>query len=426
MNPIRASLFAALVPAAVAAAQADPVAESRAHYRAAVRAYEARDLPAYLDHARQAQALRPAHGGVTYALASAYALTGDTAGAMATLRHFALLGYSADIAADSDFATLRDTEAYAELSRRLARNREPVAVSKTALQLPRRDLLVEGIAHDAKDGAFYLGSVHQGKIFRVPTSGAVSELATLEPHWAPLGLRVDHKRRVLWVATAALPQTEGYAPADSGGSAVVRYDLRTGRMAARLVVPPDGSAHTIGDLIVTRGGDVYATDSRAPVLYRIPAGRDTIERYLESPLLLSAQGLALTPDERTLYVADYARGLLRIDLERRSIALVEAADSVLALGIDGLYFHQGRLIGIQNGVAPHRVVRFTLSTTGDRVLSAEVLERAHPSYQEPTLGVLVKGDLYYVANSQWERFGESGAIADPEALEPTVVLRLRL
>ena len=162
------------------------------------------------------------------------------------------------------------------------------------------------------------------------------------------------------------------------------------------------------------------------MLYRIPAGRDTIERYLESPLLLSAQGLALTPDERTLYVADYARGLLRIDLERRSIALVEAADSVLALGIDGLYFHQGRLIGIQNGVAPHRVVRFTLSKTGDRVLRAEVLERAHPSYQEPTLGVLVKGDLYYVANSQWERFGESGAIADPEALEPTVVLRLRL
>ena len=167
MNPIRASLFAALVPAAVATAQADPVAESRAHYRAAVRAYEARDLPAYLDHARQAQALRPAHGGVTYALASAYALTGDTAGAMATLRHFALLGYSADIAADSDFATLRDTEAYAELSRRLARNRAPVAVSQTALRLPRRDLLVEGIAHDAEDGAFYLGSVHQGKIFRV-------------------------------------------------------------------------------------------------------------------------------------------------------------------------------------------------------------------------------------------------------------------
>ncbi len=105
---------------------------------------------------------------------------------------------------------------------------------------------------------------------------------------------------------------------------------------------------------------------------------------------------------------------------------MEAADSVLALGIDGLYFHQGSLIGIQNGVTPHRVARFTLSPAGDRLLRAEVLERAHPRYAEPTLGVLVDGDLYYVANAQWERFGEDGRIEQPDSLERPVVLRLRL
>ena len=104
----------------------------------------------------------------------------------------------------------------------------------------------------------------------------------------------------------------------------------------------------------------------------------------------------------------------------------EAADSVLTLGIDGLYFHRGSLVGIQNGVTPHRVARFTLSPAGDRVLRAEVLERAHPRYDEPTLGVLVDGELYYIANAQWERFGEDGRIAKPEALTPPAVLRLRL
>jgi sugar lactone lactonase YvrE len=427
MTITRLLLLAALVPTAVAVAQSDPVAESRAHYRAAVQAYEARDLPAFLEHAREAQALRPAHGGVTYALASAFALTGDTAGALATLRHFAVLGYSADLAADSDFVRLRNNESYAELSRRLERNGEPVVASRVAFELPRRDLLTEGIAHDARDDVFYVGSVHQSKIFRVTRAGTVSEFVTELPgRWAHLGLRVDRKRSALWVATAALPQTAGASPSDSGRSAILRYDLRSGRLTARYDAPSDGAPHVIGDLIVTRSGDVYATDSRAPVLYRVPARGDTLERFVESPLLLSGQGLALTPDERWLYVADYARGILRVDLRGKGVSLVEAADSVLALGIDGLYLHGGSLIGIQNGVTPHRVARLTLSQSGDRLLRAEVLERAHPRYHEPTLGVLVGGELYYIANSQWERFGEDGRIAKPESLELPAVLRLRL
>jgi sugar lactone lactonase YvrE len=261
----------------------------------------------------------------------------------------------------------------------------------------------------------------------VTRSGAVTPFATADPPpWAPLGLRVDPKRRVLWVATAAMPQTTGYNPADSGRSAVLRYDLRTGRLDRRFDLRADGVHHAIGDLIVSRAGDVYATDSRAPVLWRIRAGGDSLERFLESPLLLAAQGLALTPDERTLYVADYARGILRVDLRERQVALMETADSVLALGIDGLYLHRGSLVGIQNGVVPHRVTRFGLDRSGHRVERAQVLERAHPRYTEPTLGVLVGGELYYVANSQWERFGEDGRIADPESLKPTAVLRLRL
>ena len=65
---------------------------SRAAYQQAVKAYEAHDVPAFLAHARDAQRLRPDHGGVTYALASACAMSGDTAGAFAMLRRFARAG----------------------------------------------------------------------------------------------------------------------------------------------------------------------------------------------------------------------------------------------------------------------------------------------------------------------------------------------
>jgi sugar lactone lactonase YvrE len=427
MTLFRLWLLLAALPAPILAQTAfDPVVESRRHYRVAVEAYEAGDRSAYLEHARQAQALRPDHGGVTWALASAQALTGDTASAFRTLRHFASLGYSGDLAADSDFAGLRGGEAYTELTRRLERNRAPLVASRVAFELPVAGPLPEGIAYVGKPAGFLVGSVRSGQILRVTADGRTAEFAAVEGgRWAPLGLRVDERRGALWVAAAALPQTAAYQPADSGRSAVLRYDLRSGRLTHRYE-PRDADAHTIGDLIVTRAGDVFATDSRAPVVYRIGAGTDSLERFVQSPLLLSAQGLALTDDERTLYVADYARGILRVNLADRGVTLVRTADSVLALGIDGLYYRAGRLIGIQNGVTPHRVVRLDLTPAGDRILEARVLERAHPRYDEPTLGVVVAGELYYIANSQWERFGQDGTVADSTALQRPVVLRLPL
>jgi sugar lactone lactonase YvrE len=424
-----ALLVASLLVAAQAASaqtQADPVLESRKHYRAAVEAYQAGDRAAYLEHARQAEALRPEHGGVTWALASASALAGDTAGAFRALRHFAALGYWGDLAADSDFVSLRGSREYEELTRRMAANQSPVTASRVAFELPDRELLTEGVAYDSAADDFLIGSVRKGRIFRISRDRRVSPFAVVEGgHWAPLGLRVDRRRGALWVAAVALPQTVGYQPADSNRSAILRYDLRSGRLSRRYDAP-GGEPHAIGDLILTRDGDVFATDSRAPVLYRIAAGSDSLEPFIRSPLLLSGQGLALTPDERTLYVADYSRGLLRVDLVTRGVTLMETADSVLALGVDGLYYHRGHLIGIQNGVEPHRVVRFTLAPSGARIIGVQVLERAHPRYREPTLGVLVQGDLFYIANSQWERFGADGRMSDPAVLERPVVLRLPL
>jgi sugar lactone lactonase YvrE len=223
-----------------------------------------------------------------------------------------------------------------------------------------------------------------------------------------------------------MPQMRGYTAADSGRSALVRYDLDTGARTGTYPVPTDGQPHGLGDVVVTGTGEVLASDSRAPVIYRLAPGGRALETLVESPLLASAQGMALTPDGRTLYVADYARGILRIDLRRRAVVPVPAVDDVAALGIDGLYYVNGALVGIQNGMAPHRVVRLTLTPAGDRITGSEVLERAHPRHEEPTLGVVVGRDLYYVANSQYERFGQDGRVTQPDSLDAPVVLRLRL
>lgn len=423
-----ALLASASVHLSPVAAQSDPVLESRAAYQEAAKAYHAHDVPAFVRYAREAERLRPDHGGVIYALASAQALAGDTGAALRALRRFAALGYSADVAADSDFVSLTGSAAFDGVRRALARNGETLAPGRPAFTLPERDLLVEGIAHDPATKAFFVGSVRHRKILRVGPDGRTSTFVAAGGGglWAPLGMRVDSARRVLWVASAALPQMARSAGADSLRSGLFRFDLATGELTGRYLLPDDGKPHALGDVTITRSGDVYTTDSRGPVIYRVRAGSDSLEPFVESPLLLSAQGLALDRAERSLYVADYARGLLRVDLASREVRLLPVGRDVLVLGIDGLYRVGDDLVAIQNGVTPHRVVRLRLGPRGDRVARAEVLERARPDWAEPTLGVVVGHDLFYVGNSQWEHFREDGTIDAPDRLQTPIVLRLAL
>jgi hypothetical protein len=92
-------------------------------------------------------------------------------------------------------------------------------------------------------------------------------------------------------------------------------------------------------------------------------------------------------------------------------------------GIDGLVWANGALVGVQNGVWPHRVVRLDLDPSRARIAAVTVLARAHPDFDEPTLGVMVGPDFHFVANSQWEAVGEQGQV-DEARLRPAVVLRV--
>ena len=83
------------------------------------------------------------------------------------------------------------------------------------------------------------------------------------------------------------------------------------------------------------------------------------------------------------------------------------------------------LVGIQNGLEPHRVLRLRLDPEKGRIVEGTILERANPAFDEPTLGVVVGRDFFYVANSQYEAFGEDGR-PDPRRLKETVILELRL
>ena len=95
------------------------------------------------------------------------------------------------------------------------------------------------------------------------------------------------------MATAAVPQMLDYDSTRPGG--VGSFDSISRRRSSRAGSPslPTGAASPWRPHHRTNG-DVYASDSRAPIVWRLRAGSDSLERFVESPLLLNAQGLTFT------------------------------------------------------------------------------------------------------------------------------------
>jgi hypothetical protein len=113
-----------------------------------------------------------------------------------------------------------------------------------------------------------------------------------------------------------------------------------------------------------------------------------------------------------------------VDLATRRLSWLPQPADVAANGVDGLYVAGRSLIGVQNGTAPERIVRFPVDEEFTRILGWEVLEQ-NPQLGEPTHGVVVGDWFYFVANSGDDR-ARGDTVRDDPAARPPAVLRLRL
>jgi len=389
-------------------AEVDSAAAARGAYSRASAALRANDLPKARTEMTRAATAWPSQPAYVWGRAVVSARAADTAGTLAALTDYAALGLGRDIA-EGAVAPFRDLPAFAAVRARLDSNRAPRVRSTVRAQLPDSTFWPEGMDYDARTQTIYVASVRHRTVAAHSANGATRELwARSQPTvGAMMGVRVDAKRNVLWATTSGLKQMNGYAPADSSIAALLRIDVATGAITRRWDLPAVQGGHVLGDLAVGPNGDVYVTDSSEPVLYRLRPGVDTLER-LTHPLFRSLQGMAPTPDGRTLYVADYSHGLLRVDLATRTVTRVADAPHSTSLGCDGIAWHNGAIIAVQNGVAPARIVRFVLDPSGTRIVRDEVLDQNIPLAGAPTIGAVVGDRFVYVANSQWDEYDDDG------------------
>ena len=298
--------------------------------------------------------------------------------------------------------------------------------SDTAFLLHDRSLHTEGIDYDPDHDRFYLGSIHKRKIIRVTPLGVATDFCEegFEGMTSIFGLKVDGKRNVLWACSSPMQEMKNY---DSiARSAVFKFDLTTGRMLEKIQRPSWEKDGVFGDLVINTHGEVFVSDSQTNTIFKVNENTHQLEPYFTSPDFWNIQGLSFSGHDQYLFIADYIKGIFRLDTKTRELIEIKCELEVSLKGIDGLSYYDNSLIAIQNGVTPARVVRYFLTSTQNQITRTETIDRKHPAFNEPTMGVLVKNNFYYIGNSQWGGYTANHSIKPDDQLQDIAILKVKL
>ncbi len=323
---------------------------------------------------------------VSYQMARTFATAQQWPEAIEWLQKVAALKVGLDPSRDPLFSSLRTTREFAAILETVRQATPPVAHSKPAFKIQESDLVPESLAYDPKSKLFYFGSMTKGKVLRCTISGTCTQFAT--------GLNTVLGMKVRGDALWLLNNT-------STDSALVQYDLVSGAIVRKYPAP--GPGHLLNDLAFSPDGEIYVTDTGAAVVWQVGQAISSPANSHLVPIpgqFQGANGITVSSDGRFLYVSTFPDGVTIVDLNTNTRQPLSHPPDLCLAYIDGLYFHQGALIAIQNGFMTPRVVRMTLSRDLRAIDRFDVLERRNPLFDGITTGVIIGNELFYMANIQ--------------------------
>ncbi len=189
----------------------------------------------------------PGDPAALFTLAMDYATIGDKTTALKLLEEMALAhaGLDPKAPAGRPFRSMQDDPGFRALVARIEKENPPVIRSTRAFLLKERDLAPEGIAYDPVDRKFYVSSISKRKIVVVGADGVAADFKSSgqDGLGETLGMKVDAKRRFLWVVSdSSAPggaPGENVMPHGQGRQlGVFQYDLKTGGLLYQHLLPP--------------------------------------------------------------------------------------------------------------------------------------------------------------------------------------------
>ena len=373
------------------------------------------ELQAQLETAKKFLASAPDRGAVLFYVAATYALLKQPHAAVENLKECIALKEGFDPIGEPAFAGLRDSRDFQTLTEQVHRDFPPISTAQLAFTSIEKDLVPEGLAYDAKQDLFYLSSLHRKKIVTISRAGEFADFVPADRYklLPVLGIRVDPSDGSVWSASWL----------DNGPTELLHFDPK-GVLLGRFSPPPDGRKHGFNDLVVLRGGDILVTDTADSKVYRFDAKEHNFHEIKLSRELLEPNGIALTSDGTAVYVADQF-GVLRLDLKSGQSAEVNPGPHNTLAGADGLYWHEQKLIAVQNGIGSPRIAVFQLSEDGLRVTKTTIAEYRSKFTVLPTTGAIKSDDFYFIVNSQLDNLN-GDRILDNTRLQPVRIAKLHI
>jgi sugar lactone lactonase YvrE len=276
-------------------------------------------------------------------------------------------------------------------------------------RLPLENFFPEGMAYDPVDNCFYIGSLLKSRIIRIDMNGKYRDFIApgQDIPYTFAGMRADHKRRVLWANVFSKSSKE---------TGIFKFDLNTGQVLRKYLVPQKTENHLFNDVTVLADGSVYITGFQGGTVYHIDAKNGEMSVFLELGKDSWTNGIDITPGEKYLLIASND-DILRVDLGNKQVKVIQPPQGETLGYADGLYYYNGGILAVQHqrakGKPLVRIARTYLDKEylqGTKIL---VLEADHPAFRLPTTGAIVNDEFYFIATSYLDKWREKQPVVDP-------------
>lgn len=384
------AVFVMLVLCHTTDAQVDAAA-AQGHLKTAFEAYNERDYAGFTASLETATRLNRQSLATRYYLARGYALTGRPDDALAILEELARKKVDFGYAQQKNLESLHDNPRFVALLAQLEIELTPISNAGHRHTIDQLGIIPEGIAIDQATNRTFLSSMRSGDILVLDGANSLSKFATVrnDRDMAAIGLVVDTPRNLLWAVGATFEMTENYDPDAKTETGVFGFDLRSGELKEKHLA--GDVAEFFNDLAIAADGTIYISGSALSV---IAPGASEIEKLHTNSALSGTNGIAVSDDGNTLFVSSYPVGIAVIDLQSGENHFLALPEDTTLYGVDGLYFYEGDLVAVQNGVEPWRLVRISMDKNLTAATGIQFIEFANPDIG-PTTGAIV-GDVIHL------------------------------
>ena len=278
----------------------------------------------------------------------------------------------------------------------------------------------EGIAWNARAGAFLVSSLRGGQLGLVYPDGRYRRFSTGSGLITTSGMLVDAERNRVLVCNEDVGVSLNSASGTRNRVAqVLEFNLDTGALQQTYDLSSLSRGPTLAnDLALDAQGNIYVTDSFQPQIYKIDRATRQVSILVRSARLIPADapaaaqgtqpylnGIVYHPDGY-LIAADYTRGLLwKVTLDNAP-AISEIRLPQRLKGPDGLRLKNAHeLVIVQSfpGAKGSMSGDVTLLSSNDGWASAYITAVATPSELDGPTGAALRDGEVWVVNSRYPR-----------------------